>query len=59
MAVALWQGRAHCAGWNTQCRRRQKEEVEGGVLFPFHLDSLHVYQGEKISALEIICFHKL
>lgn len=59
MAVALWQGRAHCAGWNTQCRRRQKEEVEGGVLFSFHLDSLHVYQGEKISALEIICFHKL
>lgn len=38
----------------------QKEKEQGGViLFFFYLDLLHVYQGERISALEIICFHKL
>lgn len=25
----------------------------------FRVDLLHVYRGERISALEIICFHKL
>lgn len=31
---------------------------EKGKLVFFRLDSLHVFQGERISALEIICFHK-
>lgn len=36
--------------------QEEKRDVFG---LSFRVDLLHVYQGERISALEIICFHKL
>lgn len=46
--------------WSLQvvCELLQEEKWDVFRL-SFRVDLLHVYQGERISALEIICFHKL
>lgn len=36
-----------------------QEEKWDAFRLSFRVDLLYVYQGERISALEIICFHKL
>ena len=49
----------HLLDWSLQISELPQEEKCDVFRLSFHVDLLHVYQGERIIALEIICFHKL
>lgn len=59
MAAGDWQGRYNFAAYKIQCCCRRRRSREDPFWFFFYLESLRVYQGERISDLEIICLHKL
>ena len=59
MFLLLWRLMRHLLDWSLQISELPQEEKCDVFRLSFHVDLLHVYQGERIIALEIICFHKL